>query len=161
MASTVTVKYADNVETLPLGAGGALTTEAIDDVLALTFVYPSCKIALTLTPIKGVDFRSVDQSTLVHADASGTFKGLVPGGKYFAFVIEDGEEKAKYEEAQKRRAAEAAKAAAGGGGAAAKVGESCSCIEGNPCAVPDNCKDWDNRIVVAQRVMEDKKKRKA
>ena len=157
MASTITVKYADNVETLPLGPGGALTTEAIDDVLALTFVYPNCKIALTLAPIKGTDFRNVDQSTLVHADAAGNFAGLQAGGKYFAFVIEDGEEKAKYEEAQKRRAAEAA---AGGGKEVKKSGESCSCIEGNPCAVPDNCKDWDNRIAVAAKVMEDKKRRK-
>ena len=161
MAAQITVKYADNVETLPLGPGGSLTTEAIDDVLALTFVYPSCRIALTLTPIKGVDFRSVDQTTLVHADAAGAFHGLVAGGAYYAFVIEDGEEAAKYEEAQRRRAADAAKGAAAGGGAAAKVGESCSCIEGNPCAVPDNCKDWDNRLVVAQRVMDEKKKRKA
>ena len=158
-AAKITVKYADNVETLPLGAGGSLTTEAIDDVLALTFVYPSGRLALTLAPIKGVDFRSVDQTTLVHADAAGTFTGLVAGGAYYAFVIEDGDEKAKYEEAQRRRAADAAKGAASG--APAKVGESCSCIEGNPCAVPDNCKDWDNRLVVAQRVMDEKKKRRA
>ena len=157
--ASITVKYADNVETLPLGDGGTLTTEAIDDVLALTFVYPQCKIALTLAPIKGVDFRSVDASMLVHADAAGRFSGLQAGGKYFAYVIEDGEEKAKYEEAQKRRAAEAAKDGAGAG-AAAKSGESCSCIEGNPCAVPDNCKDWTNRIAVAAKVMEDKKRRK-
>jgi len=158
LASSITVKYADNVETLALGAGGTLTTEAIDDVLALTFVYPNCKIALTLAPIKGVDFRSVDPSTLVHADAAGSFKGLQAGAKYFAFVVEDGEEKAKYEEAQKRRAAEAAKGGAGAG--AVKSGESCSCIEGNACAVPDNCKDWDNRLAVAARVMDEKKRRK-
>jgi len=157
MTSTITVKYADNIETLPLSAGGSLTTEAIDDVLALTFVYPNCKIALTLSQIKGVDFRSVDTSTLIHADASGVFSGLEGGKQYFAYVIEDGEEKLKYEEAQKKRAAAAASSNSSG---PTKVGESCSCIEGNPCAVPDNCKDWDNRIAVANRVMEDKKKRK-
>ncbi|GBG32966.1 Malignant fibrous histiocytoma-amplified sequence 1 [Hondaea fermentalgiana] len=30
-------------------------------------------------------------------------------------------------------------------------GASCSCIEGNPCAVPYNCKDWENRIEIARR----------
>ena len=90
MASTITVKYADNEEKLPLGAGGTLTTEAIDDVLALTFVYPKCRIALTLSKIKGVDFRSVDVSTLVHADAAGQFSKLEAGKVYYAYVIEDG-----------------------------------------------------------------------
>ena len=155
--TSITVKYADNIETLSLSAGGSLTTEAIDDVLALTFVYPNCKIALTLSPIKGVDFRSVDTSTLIHADSSGLFTQLVGGKQYFAYVIEDGEEKAKYEEAQKRRAAASAAVSST---ISAKVGESCSCIEGNPCAIPDNCKDWDHRIAIAAKVMEDKKRRK-
>lgn len=34
----------------------------------------------------------------------------------------------------------------GGGG-----GESCSCVEGNACAVPDNCRDWAHRFEVARR----------
>mmetsp|Transcript_20024 Transcript_20024/g.31472 ORF Transcript_20024/g.31472 Transcript_20024/m.31472 type:complete len:553 (+) Transcript_20024:131-1789(+) len=38
----------------------------------------------------------------------------------------------------------------------ASSGESCSCIEGNPCAVPDNCHNWPNRYEVAKRVREDK-----
>eukprot|EP00638_Chattonella_subsalsa_P018809 CAMPEP_0117866740 /NCGR_PEP_ID=MMETSP0950-20121206/7555_1 /TAXON_ID=44440 /ORGANISM="Chattonella subsalsa, Strain CCMP2191" /LENGTH=264 /DNA_ID=CAMNT_0005718155 /DNA_START=6 /DNA_END=801 /DNA_ORIENTATION=+ len=38
----------------------------------------------------------------------------------------------------------------------ASSGESCSCIEGNPCAVPDNCKNWASRFEVAKRVREDK-----
>jgi hypothetical protein len=152
----IQVKYADNIETLSLGQGGSLTTEAIDDVLALTFVYPNCKIALTLSPIKGVDFRSVDTSTLIHAK-DDTFSGLEGGKLYYAYVIEDGEEKAKYEEAQKKRAAAAATVSNIGN---VKTGESCSCIEGNPCAISDNCKDWDNRIAVAAKVMDDKKRRK-
>ena len=28
--------------------------------------------------------------------------------------------------------------------------ESCSCLEGNPCAVPENCKDWSRRFEVAR-----------
>ena len=29
--------------------------------------------------------------------------------------------------------------------------EGCSCLYGNPCAVPDNCNDWRNRFEVAKR----------
>ena len=28
---------------------------------------------------------------------------------------------------------------------------SCSCLFGNPCASPANCKDWKNRLEVAKR----------
>eukprot|EP00919_Chromeraceae_sp_WS-2016_P055397 GHVR01131669.1.p1 GENE.GHVR01131669.1~~GHVR01131669.1.p1 ORF type:complete len:202 (+),score=35.41 GHVR01131669.1:83-688(+) len=28
---------------------------------------------------------------------------------------------------------------------------SCSCIEGNPCAQPYNCKDWNNRFEIAKK----------
>ena len=27
---------------------------------------------------------------------------------------------------------------------------SCSCVEGNPCAVKYNCKNWNNRLEVAK-----------
>ena len=30
-------------------------------------------------------------------------------------------------------------------------GEGCSCIWGNPCAIPDPCKDWHNRFEVAKK----------
>ena len=33
---------------------------------------------------------------------------------------------------------------------------SCSCIEGNPCAVKYNCKDWANRYEVARKVRQNK-----
>uniref|UniRef100_A0A7S1XRL9 Uncharacterized protein n=1 Tax=Phaeomonas parva TaxID=124430 RepID=A0A7S1XRL9_9STRA len=33
--------------------------------------------------------------------------------------------------------------------------ESCSCIEGNACAVPDGCKDWANRFEVARAAREE------
>jgi hypothetical protein len=34
-------------------------------------------------------------------------------------------------------------------------GESCSCVAGNPCAVPDNCKDWPRRFEVARAAREE------
>jgi hypothetical protein len=33
---------------------------------------------------------------------------------------------------------------------------SCSCVEGNPCAVPKNCRDWPNRFDVARAAREEK-----
>ncbi|KAK3237377.1 hypothetical protein CYMTET_52542 [Cymbomonas tetramitiformis] len=33
---------------------------------------------------------------------------------------------------------------------------SCSCIEGNPCAVPYNCLNWENRFEIAEKVMKNK-----
>lgn len=33
--------------------------------------------------------------------------------------------------------------------------ESCSCIEGNPCATPYTCRDWENRFEVAKRAREE------
>lgn len=33
--------------------------------------------------------------------------------------------------------------------------ESCSCIEGNPCAVPYHCLDWENRFEVAKKAREE------
>ena len=47
--------------------------------------------------------------------------------------------------------------ASGGGVKGMRVGDqgdedrsNCSCIEGNPCAVSYNCKDWNNRFEVAK-----------
>jgi Leucine-rich repeat (LRR) protein len=45
---------------------------------------------------------------------------------------------------------------AGMGGGAGDDSASCSCIEGNPCAVPYNCNDWSNRVAVAKRAREAK-----
>lgn len=33
---------------------------------------------------------------------------------------------------------------------------SCSCIEGNPCAVPYNCLNWENRFDIAEKVMKNR-----
>mmetsp|Transcript_21276 Transcript_21276/g.60597 ORF Transcript_21276/g.60597 Transcript_21276/m.60597 type:complete len:187 (-) Transcript_21276:2754-3314(-) len=41
-------------------------------------------------------------------------------------------------------------AGSAGGDGAVQDSASCSCLEGNPCAVPYNCKDWPNRFKVAE-----------
>ena len=42
----------------------------------------------------------------------------------------------------------------GVGGGGGDDHASCSCIEGNPCAVPYNCKDWANRFEIAKKARE-------
>lgn len=41
-------------------------------------------------------------------------------------------------------------------GSAAEDNASCSCGEGNPCASPYSCKDWENRFANAKAAREAK-----
>eukprot|EP00947_MAST-08B_sp_MAST-8B-sp1_P005668 g5668.t1 len=45
-----------------------------------------------------------------------------------------------------------------GGGMTGEDAASCSCLEGNPCGSPYNCKDWANREEVARRHREERAK---
>ena len=72
-------------------------------------------------------------------------------------VEEDSEEARKSEERQaqflelkKKEKDEEEKNAARNVGKGEKM-ESCSCIEGNPCADAYCCKDWKNRFEVAKK----------
>ncbi len=156
----ITVRYAEYAPQLPI-ADGCLTAAAIDEELALTFVYPKCEIHLTRAPVRGIDWRTVDWARLEARDAAGAFSGLVRDTEYWAVVVEDGAERARYEREQAARAAAfAARAGGGGGGQPALLREdrqlsleSCSCIEGTPCATPECCLDWSGRFENAKRVM--------
>jgi hypothetical protein len=53
-------------------------------------------------------------------------------------------------EGAKKRAAREEQEALGLSIATGGKAESCSCIEGNPCLDKYNCKDWENRYVVAK-----------
>ena len=35
---------------------------------------------------------------------------------------------------------------------------SCSCVEGNPCVAPDNCKNWARRFEIALQVRNERMK---
>ena len=137
---TITVAYAESRLQFPIAAG-RITAEALDEELALTFAYPSCQIHLTRAPVRGVDWRTVDWAKLEARSEDGTFSGLLKDTLYYAVVVEDGAEKAKYEEQQRQRAAlfaqrSAATAAVRLEAEDAHVSrERCSCVEGNPVRV--------------------------
>ncbi len=116
----------------------------------------------------------MDWARLEARSAEGVFSGLLAGARYWAAVVEDGAERARYEAQQRgRRAAFAARAAAaaarggGGGGGSSDLTvdlqlsiESCSCIEGAPCAVPEVCQDFSGRFENVRRVLEDRRQRR-
>jgi len=137
----ITVVYCENRNKFSISKGEC-TVEAIDEEMALTFVYPKSEIHLTQAPVKGNDWRTVDWSKLEARSKEGVFSGLLAGALYYAVVIEDGAEKEKYEAEQKERRAVFQKLS--DKTALLTVDrqlslESCSCIEGNPCATPECC----------------------
>jgi hypothetical protein len=137
----ITVVYCENRPKVKVSKGSC-TVEDVDEETALTFVYPKCEIHLTLSKVLGNDWRTVDWSRLEARSKEGVFSGLIAGETYYAVVVEDGEEKLKYEEQQKERAAAFGRKVQThqleGEGRQLSL-ESCSCIEGNPCATPEGC----------------------
>lgn len=137
----ITVVYCENRPSVKVSKGSC-TVEDVDEETALTFVYPKCEIHLTLSKVLGNDWRTVDWSRLEARSKEGVFSGLIAGETYYAVVVEDGEEKLKYEEQQKERAAAFGRKVQThqleGEGRQLSL-ESCSCIEGNPCATPEGC----------------------
>jgi hypothetical protein len=100
----------------------------------------------------------VDWSKLEARDEEGSFSGLLAGELYYAAVIEDGKEKEKYEQQQRERASAFAerlsRPALASEEDAQLSRERCSCVEGNPCATPENCFDFPNRFENARKVMQ-------
>ena len=77
--------------------------------------------------------------------------GLQVGAEYWCEVEEDPEEAGKERKGYTAPTADDSIRGAGGGGEQGEDSSSCSCIEGNPCAVKYNCKDWNNREEVARK----------
>lgn len=160
---SITVHYCDYHPVIKI-VDGSTTAGAIDEELALTFVYARCEIHLTQAPVKGNDWKTVDWSRLESRNSAGKFEGLVAGKEYWAVVIEDDKEKKRYMAEQAARATAFAKESASRAGGGVKEDrllslESCSCIEGNPCVDNNGCKDWSNRFENARRVMEGKRRK--
>ena len=80
----------------------------------------------------------------------GTFSGLSPSdgdGKQREYVLNVDEDPADAHKPRTTYKAEKKDDGLTGG----KRGEGCSCVWGNPCAIPDPCKDWQNRFEVAKK----------
>eukprot|EP01116_Phalansterium_solitarium_P006906 TRINITY_DN19332_c0_g1_i1.p1 TRINITY_DN19332_c0_g1~~TRINITY_DN19332_c0_g1_i1.p1 ORF type:complete len:299 (-),score=30.36 TRINITY_DN19332_c0_g1_i1:22-918(-) len=133
---------------------GTLTSDAVDDELALTFAFPNCKLHLTPTAPDPTR-ESGPAPPLIDEAPPGVFVGLETGSILWVVVEEDLEEERKAEERQrqyvermtKERNAKAQK----DNGIKVEREESCSCVEGNPCLSQYSCKDWENRYEVAKR----------
>jgi len=145
----VVLKYSMYDEKFPI-KDGKITAAEIDDTYCLSDVMPGCKIHLSIKDAQekyklecaGEVFPYVFEEPL------GTFHELEAGETYFVFVEED--------ETEFLKSQEKAKQAWKGVKGAATRGETCSCIEGNPCVQECDangnsvCLDWANRFAVAK-----------
>lgn len=138
---------------------GRLSSAVIDDEYALLYAFPKAHLHLredgvpsTQPFVKEVEIINPK----VGDDESKTiteYHGLELGKTYWVLVEENKEEELKSQEKQKAyelRMAEEKKMDEQEKLKGPKE-ESCSCIEGNPCAVQYNCKDWKNRHEVAKK----------
>ena len=155
-SGTIIVHYADYHPIIPI-VNGSTTAEVIDEELALTYVYPNCEIQLTQVAVKGIDWRTVDWAKLESRSVDGVFAGLRKDTAYWAVVVEDGAEKLRYEKDQAARAASFNSVVSSSSKGVGLLKEdrqlsieSCSCIEGTPCATPECCRDFAGRFEVSQ-----------
>jgi hypothetical protein len=129
---------------------GKLSAEAIDEELALSFVFVNCKIHLCPAEDDGKN-APTSPKFLKEENNPVVFVGLEANRTYWAVVQEDPIESAASAARQSIYVASAAKHAGGGDdGLVRDRIENCSCIEGNPCAQPYGCKDWANRFALAK-----------
>lgn len=145
----IVLKYSMYDEKFPI-KDGKITAAEIDDVYCLTDVMPGCKIHLSTKTVE--EKYKIETSggifPYVFEEPVGTFHDVEAGETYFVFVDED--------EAEFLKSQEKAKANFRGVKSAATRGETCSCIEGNPCAQECDaqgnsiCLDWANRFAVAK-----------
>eukprot|EP00050_Salpingoeca_kvevrii_P022494 m.127361 g.127361 ORF g.127361 m.127361 type:complete len:124 (-) comp9721_c0_seq2:59-430(-) len=78
--------------------------------------------------------------------------GLEVGREYWVTVEEDAEAEASVEKkAYKAPTTSSAIKTTDTTSLGGEDSSNCSCIEGNPCAVPYNCRDWENRFEIAKK----------
>jgi hypothetical protein len=128
---------------------GCILVSTLDEMFYFSAVYKG-----QFTIILRGPGRCGDALPHLH-DNKAAFTGLEIGAEYFCEVQED-----EAAELEARGGKEKVVFKASTGTSLIKMGEgscmgedsaSCSCIEGNPCAVPYNCKDWNNRFEIAKK----------
>lgn len=136
---------------------GKVAKEHIDEEYCLSDIMPNCAIHLSALPEKKLIYEALEEGRGVFLPSSGGYiLGLEVGNSYTVFVEQS-------EEALKRDQAEMALRAQSMDGAVdpnapkplqkddGRVGESCSCIYGNPCTDEYGCKDWYNRYAISMK----------
>jgi len=133
---------------------GSTTHENIDEVYALSFVMPNCRIHLSKYDPKQKRQLEIELKPLneiyIEENPTGVYHGLIADEVYYVYIEQDSiqlelekENNAKVIEILKNDE-EIIKKDDG------RVIESCSCIYGNPCVDEYGCKDWNNRYAIAK-----------
>jgi len=135
----VCIKYVQYSENFTL-KDGVLSSKDIDEVYCLSSVMPGCFLHLAVR-----EFRGDQEHIYIKEDPVGTWTGLTEKMTYYLYVQQD---EAAYKEDQEKM--KKIWAAAGKGEAQGRTKEGCSCLYGCPCAIPDVCLDFPNRLAVAK-----------
>ena len=115
---------------------GKLSAEAIDEELALSFVFKNCRIHVCPAEDDGKN-APADPKLLKEEGDPVVFVGLEANKTYWVMVEEDVEELAASAARQSIYVASTAKRAGGGDdGIVRDAVEGCSCLWGNPCVQP-------------------------
>lgn len=139
---------------------GCLDPILVDDEYALTFAYPNAKLHLsTYSPSDfSYEEKGLTSCPLVSENSEGIFQKLQQGCTYWVHIEEDSVANLEYiarqeayaaEQAAKRKEAEEESEQIGN--IRVEKGESCSCIEGNPCLDRYGCKNWEKRFEIATK----------
>ena len=178
----VTVRYRLKAAPCNIRAGVA-TAAAVDAALGLSAAKPGCVVHLCVLDVPSLERRMREDGKaegggqqqqpspsrygyFVREEPEGSFRGLLDGEAYWAYVNEDtAAERAEMEAAKEGWvqhadvSGDSVREVGGGGGGggieaagagAAARQEGCSCIEGNPCVDEYICKDWHNRFEIAK-----------
>eukprot|EP01035_Chromulina_nebulosa_P018624 gene18624-24359_t len=132
---------------------GSTTHANIDEVYALSFVMPNCRIHLSKYDPKQKRQLEIEQKPIneiyIEENPTGVYHGLIADEVYYVFIEQDSIQ-LELEKEKNLTAVENLKNDANTKKDDGRVIESCSCIYGNPCVDEYGCKDWNNRYAIAK-----------
>ena len=151
----VTLIYEQYNEIFPI-VSGSTTHANIDDVYALTFVMPNCRIHLS--EYNPVDKRKMEienqPNIFIFEEPIGIYHGLLKDKIYYVYVEQEADQLAKDQAKTRDLLADVINSNKKSTDIIrddGRVMESCSCLYGNPCVDEYGCKDWDNRNAIATK----------
>lgn len=124
--------YEQYNESFPVIAGST-TAAAVDDVYALSFVMPNCRIRLSSHPPqekRRLEIEGNLANLYVQEDPVGTFRTLESGVTYYVYVEQDAEQLAADQEVMRAKVEQGLTVGVPVKRDDGRVLESCSCIYG-------------------------------
>eukprot|EP00040_Diaphanoeca_grandis_P016662 m.86257 g.86257 ORF g.86257 m.86257 type:complete len:310 (-) comp25949_c0_seq1:16-945(-) len=138
---SVTLKYNHYTHQVDvLCPPGSITIADVDELFSLSYGYKGDYV---------IHLRGPGEDGGLLTQTDDVITGLEIGHTYWCQVDEDPEE-AKKEKTVYKASGNDTTVRAGGDAVDGEDAASCSCVEGNPCAVAYNCKNWANRFDVAK-----------